>query len=76
MVSTMSADLVSLPLLHEPVSTTPCALMVCYWCVNIAGLHFVRVPSLFTRSRSKVLHKRNYRSISRLCGSDIKGTIK
>ena len=46
MVSTISADLVSLPLLHEPkVSTAPCALMVCYWCVNLA--------SLLRRARSK-----------------------
>lgn len=51
MVSTMSADLVSLPLLHEPkVSTAPRALMVCYWRVNIAGLYLARprVPYALT----------------------------
>ena len=64
MVSIMSAELVSLPLLHEPkISTAPRTLMVCYWCVNLASLlrrapqkscAYSRAHESLTRSRSKV----------------------
>ena len=74
----MSADLVSLPFLHEPkVSTAPRALMVCYWCVILASLlRRVRSKSPRALALKGLAPKRDYRSISRLCGSAIKGTIK
>ena len=48
----MSADLVSLPLLHEPkVSTAPCALMVFTFCATLKVLRLLarpRVPYALT----------------------------
>ena len=58
MVSTMSADLASLPLLHEPkVSTAPRALMVFTFCATLKVLRLLaRHTSPYTLARSKVLH--------------------
>ena len=72
----MSADLVSLPFLHEPkVSTAPRALMVCYWCVNLASL-LRRVRSKSPRALAlKGLATNETTAQSRDCAVATKGEL-
>ena len=49
----MSADLVSLPLLHEPkVSTAPRALMVFTFCATLKVLRLLARPQVLSRARA------------------------
>ena len=78
MVSTMSANLASLLYYHAPQKSA-CAHATHespLFCAHLKGHHLARATSPSRARAQRSRHKRNYRSISRLYGSDEKGHSK